>query len=77
MTSTGRILRVPGPRPARDEHVGTSGLASVSELAGVPELAGVLDAGEILKSAASIASVQRPDGMIPWFEGGHCDPWNH
>jgi GH15 family glucan-1,4-alpha-glucosidase len=21
--------------------------------------------------------VQRPDGMIPWFEGGHCDPWNH
>ena len=15
--------------------------------------------------------------MIPWFEGGHCDPWNH
>ena len=24
-----------------------------------------------------IAEVQRPDGMIPWFEGGHCDPWNH
>ena len=21
--------------------------------------------------------MQRPDGMIPWFEGGHCDPWNH
>ena len=22
-------------------------------------------------------SVQRADGMIPWFDGGHCDPWNH
>src|ERR1019366_135373 len=21
--------------------------------------------------------LQRPDGMIPWFPGGHCDPWNH
>ena len=27
--------------------------------------------------AGSIAAVQRHDGMIPWFEGGHCDPWNH
>ena len=25
----------------------------------------------------SIAALQRPDGMIPWFPGGHCDPWNH
>jgi hypothetical protein len=24
-----------------------------------------------------IASVQQPDGMIPWFAGGHGDPWNH
>ncbi|MFC0082401.1 prenyltransferase/squalene oxidase repeat-containing protein [Aciditerrimonas ferrireducens] len=28
-------------------------------------------------SARSIAVCQRPDGMIPWFEGGHADPWNH
>ncbi len=20
---------------------------------------------------------QRPDGAIPWFDGGHADPWNH
>ena len=32
---------------------------------------------EVLATAASIAEVQRPDGMIPWFAGGHCDPWNH
>jgi hypothetical protein len=24
-----------------------------------------------------IASLQADDGMIPWFPGGHCDPWNH
>ena len=31
----------------------------------------------MLATAHSIAAVQRADGMIPWFEGGHCDPWNH
>jgi hypothetical protein len=25
----------------------------------------------------SIVAVQQPDGMIPWFPGGHGDPWNH
>ncbi len=25
----------------------------------------------------SILSVQLPNGMIPWFAGGHADPWNH
>jgi hypothetical protein len=24
-----------------------------------------------------IAEVQQADGMIPWFPGGHGDPWNH
>ncbi len=24
-----------------------------------------------------IRAVQRPDGLIPWFEGGHADPWDH
>ncbi len=43
----------------------------------IPEVAGVLSASEVLASASTIAEVQRPDGMIPWFEGGHCDPWNH
>lgn len=36
-----------------------------------------LAAGEIAATADTIASVQTADGMIPWFEGGHCDPWNH
>ena len=32
---------------------------------------------EIARTAEWIASVQLPNGMIPWFPGGHCDPWNH
>jgi hypothetical protein len=43
----------------------------------IPEVAGVLSASDVLASAHTIAELQRRDGMIPWFEGGHCDPWNH
>jgi hypothetical protein len=43
----------------------------------VPSVEGVLSAAEVELTAASIAAVQRDDGMIPWSEGGHCDPWNH
>ena len=43
----------------------------------VPEVPGVLSAGQVHQSGRAIAEVQRPDGMIPWFPGGHCDPWNH
>ena len=28
-------------------------------------------------TAAYILKVQRPWGEIPWFEGGHTDPWDH
>jgi len=43
----------------------------------IPEVTGVLSATDVVASAETIAHVQRRDGMIPWFEGGHCDPWNH
>jgi hypothetical protein len=29
------------------------------------------------QSGEWIASVQLPNGAIPWFEGGHLDPWDH
>jgi hypothetical protein len=32
---------------------------------------------EIDATVEWIASVQLPSGMIPWFPGGHADPWNH
>jgi hypothetical protein len=43
----------------------------------LPDLPGVLSADEVHVSAEHLASLQVPSGMIPWFPGGHCDPWNH
>jgi hypothetical protein len=42
-----------------------------------PEVPGILDQAEVAATVDSIAAVQLADGMIPWFPGGHCDPWNH
>ena len=43
----------------------------------IPDLPGVLSADEVLTSAAHLAELQTASGMIPWYPGGHCDPWNH
>ncbi len=43
----------------------------------IPHVEGVLSADEVVRTAESIAALQLDNGMIPWFEGGHCDPWNH
>ena len=43
----------------------------------LPDLGDVISSEEVLLTAESIASLQLPSGMIPWFVGGHCDPWNH
>jgi hypothetical protein len=32
---------------------------------------------EIGQTAAWIASLQLPNGLVPWYRGGHGDPWNH
>ena len=32
---------------------------------------------EIDQTASWIASLQLPNGLIPWYRGGHGDPWNH
>lgn len=45
--------------------------------AGPPEVAGVLSRSDTALTAATIAEWQLPSGMIPWFPGGHADPWNH
>ncbi len=36
-----------------------------------------MPAADLAATLSSIEAVQVPSGMIPWFEGGHCDPWNH
>jgi hypothetical protein len=40
------------------------------------DLPGVLSAGELDDTARHLAALQQRNGMIPWFPGGHCDPWN-
>jgi hypothetical protein len=42
----------------------------------LPDVDGVVSATELLQTVDAIASVQLPDGNIPWFPGGHTDPWN-
>jgi hypothetical protein len=43
----------------------------------IPAVEGVIDADEVMATARQIAGLQLANGMIPWFSGGHCDPWNH
>ncbi len=38
---------------------------------------GQLTRAQLNSTGDWIASVQLPGGMIPWFPGGHADPWNH
>ncbi|MGN6129096.1 MAG: prenyltransferase, partial [Nocardioidaceae bacterium] len=43
----------------------------------LPSLPGVLTAEQVRTTARWIASVQEPGGAIPWYRGGHTDPWDH
>ncbi|WP_405133854.1 prenyltransferase [Nocardia sp. NBC_01388] len=45
--------------------------------ADLPRVPGVLTARQFLQSAESIAATQESDGALPWFTGGHTDPWDH
>lgn len=42
-----------------------------------PDIAGVVSTSDLARTAAHIADWQLPNGMIPWFPGGHADAWNH
>lgn len=44
------------------------------DLPGVP---GVFTPAQCRQTAESIAAAQEPSGAIPWFAGGHTDPWDH
>ncbi len=41
------------------------------------DLPGLVGADELVATVAAIETWQLADGMIPWFPGGHADPWNH
>ncbi len=37
----------------------------------------MLDAAEVVATGRSIAAAQEESGAVPWFSGGHVDPWDH
>jgi hypothetical protein len=37
----------------------------------------LLSAEDVVATATGIARAQEPSGAIPWFPGGHTDPWDH
>ena len=43
----------------------------------MPHLPGILTTADLARTADSIQALQLPNGMIPWYPNGHCDPWNH
>ncbi|MDH3752580.1 MAG: prenyltransferase [Acidimicrobiia bacterium] len=43
----------------------------------LPDVHGILSADQIALTAETIVDLQLRSGMIPWFDGGHADPWNH
>jgi hypothetical protein len=43
----------------------------------LPAVPGLLTEAQIAATVDTIAGIQLPTGMVPWFPGGHCDPWNH
>lgn len=42
-----------------------------------PRVPGLLTPEQCRQTALSIAAAQESSGAIPWFEGGHTDPWDH
>ncbi|MCV6966538.1 prenyltransferase [Mycobacterium intermedium] len=42
-----------------------------------PVVSGILTSEQSRQTALSIAATQESSGAIPWFEGGHTDPWDH
>jgi len=43
----------------------------------IPAVEGLLSAADVAATVGAIAEWQLPSGMVPWFPGGHADPWNH
>jgi hypothetical protein len=43
----------------------------------LPAVPGVLTQDQCRQTALSIAAAQESSGAIPWFAGGHTDPWDH
>ncbi|MRK01125.1 prenyltransferase [Aeromicrobium sp. S22] len=49
----------------------------MSPAASVPFVPGVLSVAQVEQTADALVATQLPSGAIPWFTGGHTDPWDH
>ncbi|MFG1925375.1 prenyltransferase [Cryptosporangium sp. NPDC048952] len=43
----------------------------------VPAVDGVFSTEQCVETASAIAGTQQASGALPWFPGGHTDPWDH
>lgn len=41
------------------------------------DIDGLVTAQQLCATVDAVAEWQLPSGMVPWFPGGHADPWNH
>ena len=41
------------------------------------DIDGLVTAPQLCATVDAVAEWQLPSGMVPWFPGGHADPWNH
>src|SRR3546814_16810077 len=41
------------------------------------DVPGLVSSTDLNATVDGLAEWQLPSGMIPWFPGGHSDPWNH
>ncbi len=62
--------------PARDDD-GLPGFGDDPVAPPVPAIDGVISDVQVAATSAAIVDWQLDSGMIPWFPGGHADPWNH
>jgi hypothetical protein len=48
---------------------------SASDL--LSDVDGIVTAAELRATVDAVAEWQLASGMVPWYPGGHADPWNH
>ena len=41
------------------------------------DIDGLVTADQLRATVDAVAEWQLPSGMVPWYPGGHADPWNH
>ncbi len=71
-----RVAAEPADRQERGAVLQEAGGARCW-LPDVPGVPGVLTPAQCRQTAQSIAATQESSGAIPWFDGGHTDPWDH